>query len=111
MREEVRSLAAWAAVFFAVELPAHFRLGRLPTSAILLAAVAAVIWLWPIFTLSGTGWDGEAWWWPVSIFVAVFVLTLLGHLELHWSARYLIAVGIGATLVIVSHIIETGRHR
>lgn len=106
MPEEVRSVLAWGTVFFAVELPAHFKLGRLPTAAVLLAAVGVVIWLWPVLTLSRTGWTGIAWWSFVGALIAIFTFALLAHLELHWSARWLIAITLGSAAVIVSHVLE-----
>lgn len=86
MTLELRSLILWTCAFLALELPAHF---------------GVVPWR----TLSSTVWGGEAWWPPVAIVVAVFTAVLLGHLEWHWSVRYLIAVTIAAAALIVSHAI------
>lgn len=87
MNIEFRSLVVWTSAFLAFELPAHYGL---------------VPWR----TLSSTVWSGEAWWPPVAIFVLVFTFVLLGHLELHWSARWLIAVSIAIAAVLVSHVLE-----
>lgn len=87
MKEWV-SLAVWTLVFLAFELPGHFWTGC------------------PWYTLSRTVWTGEAWWPPVAVYVAVFTLILLGHLELHWSARWLIVTAVAGALLIGSHLVE-----
>lgn len=69
-------------VFLALELPASDVLG---------------VWPWP--SLSRFVWNGIHWWHVVALFVAVFMLALLGHFELHWAAKFLIAV---AALAAVS---------
>lgn len=86
MSVELRSLVLWTVAFLALELPAHFGL---------------VPWR----TLSSTVWNGEAWWPPVAIFVLIFTFVLLGHLELHWSARWLIAVAVAIAALLISHIL------
>lgn len=87
MSETLRSVLIWSAAFLGLELPAHYGL---------------VPWL----TLSSTVWNGETWWWPVGVCVAIFVLVLLGHLELHWSVKYLIAVSLGIAALALSHALE-----
>lgn len=84
---ELRSLILWTCAFLALELPAHY--GLVPWS-----------------TLSQTVWSGEKWWAPVGIVVAVFTAVLLGHLELHWSVRYLLIVAAAAAALIVSHALS-----
>lgn len=87
MTEELRSLLVWTVVFLAFELPAHFGLV-------------------PWFTLSRTVWNGEAWWPPVTAFVLAFTLVLLGHLELHWSARWLVLTALAGAALVASHLLE-----
>lgn len=87
MTLELRSLILWTCAFLALELPAHYGL---------------VPWR----TLSSTVWGGEAWWPPVAVIVAVFTFVLLCHLELHWSARWLIAVSVAAGVLMLSHAIK-----
>lgn len=87
MSETLRSVLIWTTVFLAFELPAHYGLV-------------------PWYTLSSTVWKGEAYWWPIAVLVLVFTFVLLGHLELHWSVRYLIAVSAAAGALIVSHALE-----
>lgn len=87
MTETLRSALIWSAAFLALELPAHFRLV-------------------PWFTLSNTVWHGETWWWPMAAATALFTLVLLGHLELHWSAKWLIAVAVGIAMLAISHALE-----
>ena len=79
----------WAPAFFALELPAHFKL--VP---------------WP--TLSRTFWDLIAWWHPMAYFVLVAMVVLLGHFEKHWSVRYLIAVALMGTAAAAAHLILRG---
>lgn len=78
-------ILVWLPAFLILELPAHFNL--VP---------------WP--TLSATIWDGIKWWHPIAYFVALFVFILLGHLEMHWSARWLIGIGLFLTAFILVHI-------
>ena len=87
MTEELRSLIIWTGVFLAFELPAHYRIV-------------------PWYTLSRTVWGGEAWWWPVGVFVAAFTLILLGHLELHWSVRWLLVVSFVGAALFLSHAVS-----
>lgn len=68
-------LVVFLGVFLALEIPAHDVLG---------------VWPWP--SLSRFIWNGIRWWHVVALFVAVFLLVLLGHFELHWAARWLIVV-------------------
>lgn len=84
LNPELRSVLVWTFAFLAFELPAHYKLV-------------------PWSTLSQTVWSGEAWWWPVGLFVLAFVLVLLGHLELHWSAKWLIVVSLAGAALLVSH--------
>ena len=86
MSLELRSLIVWPGAFLLLELPAHYRL---------------VPWR----TLSATVWTGEAWWPPVAILVLAFTFVLTGHLELHWSARWLIAVAVAAGALVLSHLL------
>ena len=102
----VRSVIVWLLYFFAVELPAHYKLGRWTTGGILLVTVAVVIWLWPVLTFSGTTWGGEKWWPPVTIMVSALAAVLIGHLEYHWSVRYLIAIGIVCAMAMGTHALE-----
>lgn len=87
MTESLRSIIIWTLAFLALELPAHYGLV-------------------PWYTLSSTVWHGESWWWPVGVCVAIFTLVLLGHLELHWSVKYLIAVALGIAALTISHALE-----
>jgi len=88
MTDLQRGLLVWGTafvVFLAFELPAHFR------------------WVpWP--TLSATIWDAIKWWSPVAYFVAVALFVLIGHLDMHWSVRWLIGVGLFACAVILAHV-------
>jgi hypothetical protein len=86
--KELVSLIVWTCTFLAFELPAHF--------------IARCPW----FTLSSTVWHGESWWAPVGLVVAVFTAVLLGHLELHWSVRYLLIVAAAAVALIASHALH-----
>lgn len=88
MNKEIISLIVWAGVFLLFEL-------------------TAVFWsACPWYTLSGTVWMGETWWWPIGLMVALFMFVLFGHFEWHWTSRWLIAIAIGTCAVIVSHLIS-----
>lgn len=87
MTEELRSILVWTAVFLGFELPAHYKLA-------------------PWYTLSSTVWHGEQWWWPVALFVLGFMLVLLGHLELHWSVKWLIVTTLAGAFLFASHALE-----
>ena len=87
MSEGLRSAVIWTAVFLAFELPAHFKLV-------------------PWYTLSNTVWVGEAWFPLLAVFTAVFMFILLGHLELHWSARWVIVAGVVGALLVLSRLLE-----
>lgn len=102
-----RSLLAWAALFLSAELAAHFHLSRWQAALCVGAAAALTVGLWPIVTLSATVWDGEAFW-PVvmGVYVAAFMFVLLGHFELHWSARWVIAAGATGALLVASRLME-----
>lgn len=78
-------LCVWVPLFLAFELPAHFKL--VP---------------WP--TLSRTIWDGIKWWHPLAYFVALFVFVLLGHLDMHWSVKWLILVALVIAAAILAHV-------
>ena len=87
MTEGLRSAVIWTAVFLAFELPAHYGLV-------------------PWYTLSRTVWVGEAWYAPLAVFTAVFMFILLGHFELHWSAKWVIVAAVVGGMLVVSHLIE-----
>lgn len=107
MNETIRSAVAWLAVWFlSLELPAHFHLSRWQTLPCLLAAVAVVIVLWPIYTLSSTAWHGIAWWSVVALLIFVAGLVLLAHFDLHWSVKWLLVVAFASVALIVSHAVE-----
>lgn len=107
MSEEFRSVIAWLAVWFlTLELAAHYQLARWQAGLALTAAAIVVVALWPVYTLSGTGWHAISWWSFVGILIAVFTMILLGHFEFHWGARYLIGFAVAAVAVIASHAIE-----
>lgn len=88
MNKELVSLIVWTDLFLLFELPAHFWSGC------------------PWYTLSRTVWNGEAWWPPVALYVAGFTAILLGHLEWHWSARWLIVAAFVGACLIASHALE-----
>lgn len=102
-----RGAIAWTALFLAPELAAHYGLPRWKAAICIYAAATICVLLWPIPTLSSTVWDGETFW-PVVIpaFVAVFVAILLGHFELHWSARWIILAGVAGGLLVLSRLLE-----
>lgn len=108
MTAALRTTLSYLLVFLAMELPAKYGLNRAAAAAVLLAAVAIVVLLMPLLTLSNALWHDQAWWAPIGLILAVFLVVLLGHLELglHWSARWLIAVAFAAFVVIVSHALE-----
>jgi hypothetical protein len=103
---ELRSLIAWAVMFLAVELCAHFRLPRPAAAAALVAAAAAVVYLWPIVTLSRTVWGGIHWWHPLADAVIAFTIVLDIHLLWMLSAGYLIAVAAGIFLAVGAHALQ-----
>lgn len=78
-------LVVWGAAFFALELPAHWKL--VP---------------WPTF--SRTIWDGISWWHPVAYFIALACVVLFGHFEFQWSAKWLISTALLGTLAILIHL-------
>lgn len=108
MTAALRTTIAYLLMFLAMELPAKYGLSRLAAAAVLVAAAFLVIALMPLLTLSNALWHDQAWWAPVGLILAVFLVVLLGHLELglHWSARWLIAVAFAAFVVVVSHALE-----
>lgn len=86
MSKELLSVFVWTGAFLLLELPAVF--GLVP---------------WD--TLSGTVRVGESWWWPLAIYVPLFMLVLLGHFELGWSAGWVIAVTFLGVAIIASHLL------
>lgn len=102
--QEWRSVIAWSVAFLSIELCAHYRTSRAIAAAVILTAAVIIILMWPVYTLSSTTWVGEAWWWPIPVFVFCFMLVLLCHLEFHWSVRYLIAVSVAGAALIASHV-------
>jgi len=78
-------LAVWVPAFLALELPAHWNLTP-----------------WP--TLSSTVWDAVRWWPPIAYFVALFLLVLIGHLDAHWSVRWLLGVSVLLAAAILAHL-------
>lgn len=92
MSRELRSLLIWTAVFFAAELPPVFWPGC------------------PWNTFTGTVRGGVAWWWPVSIYVAVFAFVAVGHFDWHWSARWLITAAAFGAALFCSHAVELAIH-
>ena len=87
MREWL-SLSVWVGAFLAFELPAQDVFG-----------------IWPWYSLSKTVQVGEAWWWPIPVYVLIFTSVLLGHLEFDWHVRWLILVALIGVLLIASHLI------
>jgi hypothetical protein len=88
MREWL-SLGVWLTAFLAFELPAKDVFG-----------------LWPWYSLSETVQLGESWWWPIAVYVPIFMAVLLGHLVFEWRVRYLLAVAALGVLLIASHVID-----
>lgn len=88
MREWL-SVAVWVAAFLLFELPSKDVGG-----------------IWPWYSLSRTVATGEAWWWPLGIYVAVFMAVLLGHFELDWSARWVVVVAVIGVAMIVSRLVQ-----
>ena len=81
---ELRSVLVWTLAFLFFELPAKDVFG-----------------LWPWYSLSETVQLGEAWWWPLAVYVPIFMFVLLGHFEFDWSANWIVLLGLlGAALVI-----------
>ena len=103
MSEELRSALVWLVYFLALELASHFKLGRIPTAGMLLAACAFALWLNPTFTLSGTIWGGISWWHPIADGVIVFAVVLVTHLLYRISAAYLISVGLAIAITAGLH--------
>lgn len=87
MKQELLNVLVWAGAFLFLELPSKDVWG-----------------LWPWNSLSRTVWIGEAWWWPIAGYVAVFMAVLLGHLEFDWSASWLVILGIIGAVGILIHI-------
>jgi len=88
MREWL-SLAVWVGAFLFFEIPSKDVFG-----------------LWPWYSLSETVQVGIAWWWPLAVYTALFMLVLLGHFELGWPARWIIALGFTGACLIASHLIK-----
>lgn len=88
MREWL-SLGVWLGAFLLLELPSHDVWG-----------------LWPWSSLSETVQVGEAWWWPLAVYVGIFMAVLLGHFEWDWSARWLIILGLAGVALILSHYVR-----
>ena len=83
------SLGTWTAAFLFFELPSKDVWG-----------------LWPWYSLSETVQVGIAWWWPLAVYTALFMVVLLGHFELNWSAGWIIALGFLGACLIASHLIK-----
>lgn len=83
------SIVFWACWFLLAEVPAHRFVG----------------W-WPWYTLSRTVWTGIFYWSPVALIVGAFIVVLTGHLEDHWSVKYLVGISILGALIIVAHLIR-----
>ena len=83
------SLSVWIGAFLILELPAKDVFG-----------------LWPWYSLSETVQIGVAWWWPISLYVSLFMFVLLGHFELSWSVRWVLAVAFLGICLIASHLIS-----
>ena len=109
MTIELRSAIAWPAVFLAYELCAHWRTSRPVIAVAGIAVLCLIIYLWPIYTLSGTIWGGEHWWHPLTDAVILFTLVLLVHLVRHVSATYLIIVAASIAIATAAHAILGGR--
>lgn len=92
MNQELRSALVWTAVFFTFELPPIFWHGC------------------PWNTFTGTVRGGVAWWWPVAIWVAALAFILVGHFDMHWSARWLIGFGAFGVVLFASHALEKATH-
>lgn len=88
MREWL-SVGVWTLAFLLLELPAKDLWG----------------W-WPWYTLSETVQIGVAWWWPIAVYVGVFMLVLLGHFELNWGAKWIIALAVIGAALIVSRVLK-----
>lgn len=82
------SLGVWTFAFLLLELPSYDVWG----------------W-WPWYSLSVTVEKGEAWWWPIAVYVPAFMLVLLCHFEWGWSAKWVVAMGVLGALLIASHLI------
>lgn len=82
------SLGVWAGAFLVFELPSKDVLG-----------------LWPWYSLSNTVQIGVRWWAPIAVYVALFMFVLLGHFELNWRARWVLAVVFLGVCLVASHLI------
>lgn len=83
------SIVFWACWFLLAEVPAHI----------------FVKW-WPWYTLSRTAWTGIYYWTPAAMICTVFLIVLVGHIDDHWSVKYLLGVSILGALIIVAHLIR-----
>lgn len=87
MSRELVSVFVWTAAFLVFELPSKDVWG-----------------LWPWYSLSRTVQLGEAWWWPIALYVVLFMAVLLGHFEFDWSYRWVVAVAALGVCLIASHL-------
>lgn len=88
MREWL-SLGVWVSAFLIFELPSNDVGG-----------------FWPWYSLSVTVKLGESWWWPIAVYVPVFMAVLLGHFELGWSAKWVITAAFLGAALTLSHVLH-----
>lgn len=80
----------WTAAFLFFELPARDVFG-----------------IWPWNSLSETVQVGVAWWWPMAVYVGLFMAVLLGHFEFSWSYRWVLAVTFLGVALIASRLLRS----
>lgn len=71
----------------------------------LIPELTAVFWKkcpWP--TLSGTFWLLTAYWHPIAIGILACGIILIGHFDLHWSAKYLIIAACLSAIGLIAHL-------
>lgn len=88
MKQELLNLFVWIVAFLTFELPAKDVWG-----------------IWPWESLSKTVQIGVAWWWPIAVYVVLFMGVLLGHFEFDWSVRYVLMVTFLGVCLVASHLI------
>ena len=90
LNREWLSVLVWTLAFLLFELPAKDVGG-----------------IWPWYSLSETIQIGVAWWWPVAVYVGLFMVVLFGHFEFEWGARWVIVVSLLGVLLIASRLFRS----
>lgn len=85
---EWRSLLVWTAAFLFFELPSKDVWG-----------------IWPWYSLSTTVTTGVRWWWPIALYVVLFMVVLAGHFIFDYSYKWVVGVALLGVALIVSHLI------